>query len=76
MDIQDALDVAYHNGYDKGVSVTALKVLAEVEEGVLAALETLDSERNPVVRRTKYETYTSLMRFLKFLEDKYSEDEE
>lgn len=75
MDIQDALDVAYHNGYDKGVSVTALKVIAEVEEGVLAALETLNSERNSVIRRTKYETYTSLLRFLRYLENKYSEVE-
>ena len=75
MDIQDALDAAYHNGYDKGVSVTALKVIAEVEKGVLSALETLNSERNPVIRRTKYETYTSLIRFLRYLENKYSEVE-
>lgn len=50
-------------------------VFAEIEEGIKAAVAALAFENNPVHRMVKRETYSSMMRFIKIIEEKYTEVE-
>ena len=63
----------YDKGYRKGSDV-ALEVIAEIEEGIKAAVSALAFENNPVHRMVKRETYSSLMRFIKSIEERYTEE--
>lgn len=51
------------------------KIFEEIEEGVKAAVSALQFENNPIHRKVKHETYSSLMRFVKSVEKKYTESE-
>lgn len=59
-------------GYRKSAEV-AREIFAEIEEGVKAAVSALQFENNPIHRQVKHETYSSLMRFIKTVEKKYTE---
>lgn len=64
----------YNAGYRKA-SEFAREIFAEIEEGVKAAVSALQFENNPIHRKVKHETYSSLMRFVKTIEKKYTESE-
>lgn len=61
-------------GYRKASEV-AKEIFEEIEEGVKAAVSALQFENNPIHRRVKHDTYSSLMRFVKTVEKKYTEGE-
>lgn len=55
-------------------SEVAREIFEEIEEGVKAAVSALQFENNPIHRKVKHETYSSLMRFIKTVEEKYTEE--
>lgn len=57
----------YNAGYCK-----ASEIFEEIEEGIKAAISALQFENNPIHRKVKHETYSSLMRFIKTVEQKYT----
>ena len=63
----------YNAGY-REASEVALEVISEIEEGIKAAISALQFENNPIHRRVKHETYSSLMRLIKAIEEKHTED--
>lgn len=62
-----------NEGYLKASDV-AREIFAEIEEGVKAAVSALQFENNPIHRQVKHETHSSLMRFIKTVEKKYTEE--
>lgn len=64
----------YNTGYRKASEV-AKEIFEEIEEGVKAAVAALQFDSNPIHRNVKHETYSSLMRFVKTIENKYTEEE-
>jgi hypothetical protein len=52
-----------------------VSLIEEIEEGVKAAVSALQFNNNPIHRQVKHETYSSLMRFVKTIEKKYTEEE-
>jgi methanogenic corrinoid protein MtbC1 len=52
----------------------AEEIFAEIEEGIKAAVSALQFNNTPIHRQVKHETYSSLMRFVKTIEKKYTED--
>lgn len=52
----------------------ASEIFEEIEEGIKAAVSALQYENNHIHRRVKHETYSSLMRFIKSVEKKYTEE--
>ena len=69
-DNQKCCETLYNAGYRKASEV-ARKIFEEIEEGVKAAISALQFENNPIHRKVKHETYSSLMRFIKSIEGKY-----
>ena len=67
-------DTLVDKGYRKASEV-AKEIFEEIEEGVKAAVSALQFENNPIHRRVKHDTYSSLMRFVKTVEKKYTEGE-
>lgn len=65
---KDAEEI-YNAGYRK-----ASEIFEEIEEGIKAAVAALQFENNPIHRQVKHETYSSLMRFIKSVEEKYTEE--
>lgn len=63
----------YNSDFRKASDV-AREMVAEIEEGVKAAISALQFENNPIHRKVKHETYSSLMRFIKIVEKKYTEE--
>ena len=63
-------EALYNAGYRKA-SAVAREFSKEIEEGVKAAISALQFENNPIHRKVKHETYSSLMRFIKSIEGKY-----
>ena len=57
----------------KAKTEVAREIFEEIEEGIKAAFAALQFERNPVHRKVKNETYSSLMRFVMTVEKKYTE---
>ena len=57
---------------EKSKTEVAREILAEIEEGVKAAISALQFA-NPTSRKIKHETLLSLMRFIKTIEKKYTE---
>lgn len=53
----------------------AKKIFAEIEDGVKSAVSALQFENNPIHREVKREIYSSFMRFVKSVEEKYTEGE-
>jgi hypothetical protein len=68
-----ALETLYNAGYRKASDV-AEEIFAEIEEGIKSAVSALQFETNPIHRKVKHETYSSLMRFVKTIEKKYTEE--
>ena len=68
---QNAAEKLNAKGYRKASEV-AREIFAEIEEGVKAAVSALQFENNPIHRKAKHETYSSLMRFIKTVEEKYT----
>ena len=62
---------AYNAGYRK-----ASDIFEEIEEGVKAGISALQFETNHIHRKVKHETYSSIMRYIKTLEDKYESEGE
>lgn len=65
------------NEYSQAPNVernVAREIFAEIEEGIKAAVSALQFNNNPIHRQVKHETYSSLMRFVKTIEKKYTED--
>jgi hypothetical protein len=74
MNEYDATEIAFNNGYALGKDV-AREIFTEIEEGIKAAVAALQFENNPIHRKVKHETYSSVMRFVKTIEKKYTESE-
>ena len=66
-----ASKMLYIKGYRKASDV-AREIFEEIEEGIKAAISALQFENNPIHRKVKHETYSSLMRFTKTVEQKYT----
>lgn len=64
-----ASKMLYAKGYRK-----ASEIFAEIEKSIIAAVSALQFENNPIHRSVKHETYSSLMRFIKSVEQKYTEE--
>ena len=60
-------------GYRKASEV-AREIFEEIEEGVKAGISALQFETNPIHRKVKHKTYSSIMRYIKTLEDKYESE--
>ena len=71
-DILNLCDAIYEIGYRKAYEV-AREIFEEIEEGVKAAVSALQFENNPIHRKVKHEAYSSLMRFIKTVGEKYTE---
>ena len=67
-------ETIYAKGYRKASDV-AREIFEEIEEGIKAAISALQFENNPIHRKVKHETYSSLMRFIKTVEQKYTKEE-
>ena len=52
----------------------ASEIFEEIEEGIKAAVSALQFEKNPIHRQVKHETYSSLMRFIKSIQEKHTEE--
>ena len=65
-----ASKMLYAKGYRK-----ASEIFEEIEEGIKAAVSALQFENNPIHRQVKHETYSSLMRFIKSVEEKYTKED-
>ena len=52
----------------------ASEIFEEIEEGIKAAVSALQFEKNPIHRQVKHETYSSLMRFTKSIQEKHTEE--
>jgi hypothetical protein len=61
----------FDEGYLKATDI-AREIFEEIEEGIKAAISALQFENNPIHRKVKHETYSSLMRFIKTVEQKYT----
>lgn len=64
----------YDADYRKAPEV-ARAIFEEIEEGIKAAISSLQFENNPIHRKVRHETYSSLMRFIKTIEKKHTEGE-
>ena len=64
---------AIDKGYRKASEV-AEEIFAEIEEGIKAAVSALQFENNPIHRSVKHETYSSMMRFIKTIQEKHTEE--
>ena len=62
----------YTAGYRKSTDL-AREIFEEIEEGIKAAVSALQFENNPIHRKVKHEVYSSVMRFVKSVEEKYTE---
>jgi hypothetical protein len=67
--------VTFTREIDRKASDVAMEIFAEIEEGIEAAISTLQFDNNPIHRQVKHETYLSLMRFIKTIEKKYTKSE-
>lgn len=64
----------YNAGYRKASDV-AEEIFEEIEEGIVAAVSALQFS-NSIHRNVKHETYSSLMRFVRSIKNKYTEGSE
>ena len=71
--MRQVAETLYNAGYRKA-SDDARKIFEEIEEGVKAGISALQFETNPIHRKVKHETYSSIMRYIKTLEDKYESE--
>ena len=55
---------------------TAREIFAEIEEGIKSAISALQFENNPIHRNVKHTAYSSLMCFIKTIEQKHTEERE
>lgn len=74
MNEHEATEISYKNGYKQGKSEVARKIFEEIEDGVTAAVAALQFENNRIHRKVKHETYSSVMRFVRTIEKKYTEE--
>lgn len=58
----------YNAGYRK-----ADEIFEEIEESIKAAVAALQFKNNPIHRQVKHETYSSLMRFIKTVQENHTE---
>lgn len=65
----------YYKGYRRASDV-AKEIFEEIEEGVKAAVSALQFENNPIHKKVKHEAYSSLMRFIKIVGEKHTEERE
>ena len=66
-------EMLYNAGYRKASEV-AREIFEEIEEGIKSAVAALQFENSIIYRMVKHETYSSLMRFIKTIEEKYTEE--
>lgn len=74
MNEHDATEIAFKNGYKQEKADATREIFEEIEEGVKAAVAALRFENNSIHRKVKHETYSSVMRFVKTIEKKYTEE--
>ena len=65
----------YNAGYRKASEV-AREIFEVIEEGIEAAVYALQFNNNPIHRNAKHEAYSSLMCFIKTIEEEYTEDKQ
>ncbi len=63
----------YNEGYRKASEV-AREIFEVIEEGIESAVYALQFNNNPIHRNAKHEAYSSLMCFIKTIEEEYTED--
>ena len=76
--VEAVAEVLLANEYSQCPDVernVAREIFTEIEEGIKAAVSALQFNNNPIHRQVKHETYSSLMRFVKTIEKKYTEGE-
>ena len=66
-------EALYTAGYRKASDV-AREVFEKIEEGIEAAICALRFNNNPIHRNAKHEAYSSLMCFIKTIEEEYTEE--
>lgn len=77
MNSSDTKYMAYSDGRIEPIpskTEDAREIFEEIEEGIKAAVSALQFENNPIHRQVKHETYSSLMRFIKSIEEKHTEE--
>lgn len=65
--------VVYRKGYRR-TSEVAREIFEEIEEGIKAAVSALQFENNPIHRKVRHEVYSSVMRFVKSVEERFTEE--